>query len=153
MQLALSDKAQGRLFIGLIALLIGVVVYLIIRKNQIKKRTIEVRTAIRADIGLMGEDIDQILYNVKPDAGYRVSEADILKLWEAKQPWYLLDRAGNFKEVLTGKTKAQIKSIMLAFQNKYGKKLNSHINEVLSDVNGYDKKTYEQILFVVKSAR
>lgn len=131
----------------------GVTFYAVRRKKKINGRVEELRKLVSSNVGLLGEDIDSVLVNVKEDTSYNPSKADLEKIKNAKTAWYQQDKPEDIMAVLKGKTKGQIKRIISRFASEYGIKLNDHLNEIFSDVTGYDTVGYQKILTIVKNAR
>ena len=66
---------------------------------------------------------------------------------------FLPDHPEYINQVLSGKTKAQIKAIFAQFQSKYGVKFNDHLNIIFDDTFGYDSKGYLNVMSIVSAAR
>jgi hypothetical protein len=136
-----------------IFIIIGIVVYAILRKRSVDIKVKMISDAIDQGVGTLGTDIDSLLVSTKSDPSYVLSSADLSKLKSAKGSWYSTDHPEYITQVLGGKTKAQIKAIVTQFQNSTGIKFNDHLNDIFSDVTGYDTAGYNSVLNIVKSAK
>lgn len=144
------------IFIGVIILvivIIGIIVYAIVRKNKLNKNAAIVSAAIDGGIGVLGTDVDSLLVSTKADSYFSLSEADMKKLKDAKGSWYAPDHPEYIIQILSGKTKAQIKSIFNQFQSKFGIKFNDHLNSIFDDITGYDTKGYQSVMDLIRNAK
>ncbi len=148
-----KDKIVFWVMVIVTVFIIAGIVYAIIRSGKVKEKTKIISDAIDSKVGALGTDIDSLLANVKADTTYRVLDTDLVKLYSAKGPIYKTDSPEYIGQVLTGKTKAQIKSIIGAFLGKYQIKFNDHLNNIFDDTFGYDSKGYENVLNIVRNAR
>lgn len=139
-------------FVALVVIAIGIIIYVIARKKSIAAKTQIISDAINSGTGALGTDVDSLLVNVVA-ANYSLSDADLQHLKDADGGWTGLDHPEYINQVLSGKTKAQIKAIFAQFQAKYGIKFNDHLNKIFSDTFGYDTKGYQNIMSIVKAAR
>lgn len=150
------DKRSAK--IGLIiigVLLVSAIIYAVMRKKKIDGELEELYKAIDSDVGLLGEDIDSVLLNIKEDPNYKASKGELEKLKNAKTSFYTPDRPQDVEAVLKGKTKAQLKGLFRQFAVQYAIKFNDHLNSMFSDYGGttYDTAGYQRILTIIKNAK
>lgn len=149
----MKGKTAVIVLIVVVLLVAGVITYGILRSKSVKEKVKIISDAIDSRVGALGTDIDSVLANIKPDASYKAMDSDLTKLYSAKGPVYSTDHPEYITQVLQGKTKAQIKSIISAFLNKYNKKLNDHLNDIFDNLTGYDTAGYQAVLNLVRNAR
>lgn len=149
----MKGKTAVIVLVVVILLIAGAVTYGVIRSGTVKKKIKIISDAIDSGIGALGTDVDSVLANVKIDSSYHISKADLQKLKDAKGPSYAPDHPEYILQVLAGKTKAQIKSILADFLSTYQIKLNDHLNNIFDDLTGYDTNGYQKVLSMVINAK
>ena len=144
----------------------GALIYFVYRSKKLKeqrKQTIEaVEEAINTGAGVETKnDANSVLLNVKPDTGYTSkanSDADVL---HKAISWYNDDEEAVFK-VLTGKTKAQLKTIEIALRNKYGyngfeayldKIFDQRVTLPLVGCVDFDCQNYDKAMRIISSSK
>lgn len=147
-----KNKKIFLLFIVVLLVTITVTVYAVLRTRSVRKKMAVISQAIDRGVGELGKDIDSVLINVTADSSYRPAQVDLEKLKDAKSAFWF-DKPENITAVFKGKTKAQIKSIINAFESRYGIRFNDHLNDIFSDVTGYDTAGYQGIITLVQNAR
>jgi hypothetical protein len=149
----MKGKTAVIILVVVILLIAGAVTYGVIRSGTVKKKVKIISDAIDSGMGVLGTDLDSVLANVKTDTAYHISKSDLQKLKDAKGPSYAPDHPEYISQVLTGKTKAQIKSILADFLSTYQIKLNDHLNMIFDDLTGYDSEGYQKVLNLVINAK
>ena len=151
--MSISPRLKVYILIGLIVTAIALVIYTILSKKKKNENAVIIAEAIDQSIGVLGTDIDALLFPVHIESGYNTPKADLEKMFNADGGTFMPDSPDAFKEVFMGKTKARIKKIVSDFQKQYGKKLNDHINYVFDNTWGYDSDRYNELLNLIRSAQ
>lgn len=146
----MSVKVKIYILIALVVILIAIGVYIYLSKKKKDANAAIILSAINQGVGVQGTDIDSLLFSVTAESGYNTPKADLQKLKDAHGTF--IDSPDNFKEVFAGKSKARIKKVAQDFMATYGIKLNDYINEVFSDLTGFDTTRYNQLLNIIRSA-
>jgi hypothetical protein len=149
----LNGKKTFLLLIFVVLLTVGIITYAILRTRSVRKKMSMIEQAIDRGVGELGKDIDSVLVNIKTDTSYSPLKSDLEKLKAAKSSFYWVDKPENITAVFSSKTKGQIKAIVIAFESQYGKKFNDHLNDIFSDVTGYDSSGYQRVINQVQNAR
>lgn len=128
----------------------GVIAFLKIRKQKTLDEQ-ALLAALKAGVGKQGEDIDSLLLETTADSKYTLSAADNSTLLAAHGTFS--DTPTNLNQVLSGKTKAQLKALAQQFENKNGQTLDAFVRSIFADWDGFDQDGYNGILDIVSSAK
>lgn len=126
--------------------LLGIVAFAIVNRKKKKAKLDELFRLIDENIGVNGPDFKSIMDKVKPDQRFSIDKLSNGKtradnaaqiIYEAYFTIYpligyqrrLTDDNAAVKNVLKGRTKAEIKTIQIAFATKYGEELSDFLKK------------------------
>lgn len=150
------SKQQIIIGIGIILLVLIITGFILgkIKSVEKKKRLLDIDKIITENIGANGEDIDTLLFKVKPDASFNarpVVEALI------KADGIFIDDEDIILNQLAGKSKAQFAKINQVMLQEQGKSLQTYLVGTLRQLvdMGADKSypKYVKVFNMIKSAK